>query len=112
MAAYLSGGNTVGDDATNLGASWTKDELDDLRNFWRYFDLRDIALHLGRTEQACVSMYYSHLNRPEHERWQPAERTKRAMDDEAERRREDRPVNTIHDDEDRWWEADYYRDAG
>lgn len=108
MVAYFEA-NTVDEDAVNNYASWTADELADLRDSWRFEPLREIAVHLGRTEAACMRQYHYQRSRPAAQRWQPPEKHQRAMAGEYRSPRADGPVRTIHDDEEKWWEADYYR---
>jgi hypothetical protein len=107
--SYYQGNSVDERDAEHHGASWTADELATLRDQWRRMSLTDLAQRLGRTEGACSTQYYIQLNRPLHERWTPG----RWQEAKTNRRttQPERPYNTIHDDEDRWWEADYYRKA-
>lgn len=107
--AYYQGGTRGEHDAEHFGAGWTRDELILLRDMWRWTSLAELAKRLGRTEAACNAQYYLQIRRPEGEQWQPAKRELRAWAPTAEEKRAQRPVQTIHDDEDRWWEADYYR---
>lgn len=107
--AYFQGSTVRHADAEHYGSTWTRDELILLRDLWRRVDLVELAKRLGRTEGACTSQYYYQIGRPEHEQWQPSAREGRAWHLDEHQKREARPVQTIHADEDRWWEADYYR---
>lgn len=107
--AYYQGGTVGQHDAEHFGASWTRDELVLLRDMWRWTSLAELATRLGRTEAACNAQYYYQLSRPEDEQWQPSKREIRAWERHKEATQAQRPVHTIHDDEDRWWEPEFYR---
>lgn len=110
--AYFQGETVGKSDADNYGSNWTRDELIFLRDSWRRAALSDLAERLGRTEAACLSMYYHQLSKPLEQRWQPADRDRSAWQPDDAVVRDTRPVKTVHEDEDRWWEPDYYKSAG
>lgn len=109
--AYFQGSSVERADADNFGSNWTGDELAYLRDQWRRMALAELAERLGRTERACESMYYHQLNRSTEQRWQPADGERAPWERADGIVGDHRPVNTIHQDEEKWWEADFYRPA-
>ena len=111
--SYYTGNTIDRTDADNHFATWTADELIELREYWRLFTLHDIAIELGRTEAACQAMYSKQMARPMGERFTPAQHVRRAWGGPDERALSDSPpdggVRSIHSDEDLWWQPDYYR---
>lgn len=107
--AYFQGRTVGRAEADNFGSNWTADELVFLRDKWRWMPLSEMAERLGRTETACQSMYYHQLNRPSELRWKPSDRHVAAWQGDERAVVDSRPVRTIHEDEDRWWDPEYYK---
>lgn len=99
------------------GSSWTRTDLEYLRDYWRKIPLVQLAADLNRTEEAMAQRWQQERARPEAERFTPRERSPRRAyghrlerdvpdPDDGTKRRSDYGKGN---DEARWWEKGYYK---